>query len=1019
MKHLSCAFMVVAFLLVLSVNAVAAAPVGSPVIWDAATMTADSHHWYHDNYHPRRTVNGDGMDVTGLLATFASPNRWLDRYYGQENEETNLHPGTVAGPSWIGYDLGTAMTLSDMWVWNAASSTPTTNIGLRNVTIEYSLTGGPDANEWQVVWTGDFNEATGLDNAPHETEVSFGLGGIEARYVVITPSSVNGTWGASSYVGLAEVMFFATSEFPQDPSPVDEAQGVDKNTVLTWAPGVNAASHNVYLGTVFDDVNDREASTFKGNQATTTYPETGTLDLESGYTYYWCVDEINGVDKWEGPVWSFTVMGSVIMPWSITATESSHLLTYTSGERTIDLSGLDNMCHTNNYNDMWLTASGGGGSSSNHPIALSCAAWIKYEFDAVYELGNMYVWNYNQGGSYVNRGLRNVRVDYSADGSTYTQAGTYEWPIGTSHDDMPPTTHLNFGGAAVKSIIITALSTDGNWGDTGPKYGLSEVMFFLPVATASAPSPSDKAYDVDRNVVLSWETGTEALSHDVYFGDDFNDVQNRDTSVFKGNQSETTYPATGSLTLELDKIYYWCVDEINGGEKWEGDVWSFTITDHLIVDDMESHNTTNNLPFNIWLDSWSYNNTGAMVGFDGYSTFIEMSIVHGGSQSLYFTYDNTSSPYYSEAEAHTHDIDGVDEIPLAIGKDWSDASAIDVWYRGTASNSSEKLYIGLKDTVNPAAYVIKEANDANIASEEWQVFRVALSDFTGVDMNDVSRIFIGVGDVTSPAEGGSGILRFDDIGLWMPRCLPEFFPTAGDINGDCIVDMTDIRVLTADWLGPDPLTVLQWDDNAMTADAKYWPHENYNPVVTVNGAGIDSTGLLAQFVTGAVWADTQYGNGTNPHPGTVTGATWIGYDFGAAYNLADMWVWNGASGGDGVIGVRNVTIEYSLTGGSNPTEWTTAWVGEFNKCLGADNYPHETEVNFGTGGINARYVVITPNTVDGTWGTTTSVRLSEVRFFGDFTQVSAADLKADGIVNFEDFAVMSEFWQVERLWPLE
>ena len=39
-----------------------------------------------------------------------------------------------------------------------------------------------------------------------------------------------------------------------DPSPIDRADDVSRDVVLAWQPGVSAQTHNVYLGTSWDDV---------------------------------------------------------------------------------------------------------------------------------------------------------------------------------------------------------------------------------------------------------------------------------------------------------------------------------------------------------------------------------------------------------------------------------------------------------------------------------------------------------------------------------------------------------------------------------------------------------------------------------------------------------------------------------------------------------------------------------------------------------------------------------------------
>lgn len=81
---------------------------------------------------------------------------------------------------------------------------------------------------------------------------------------------------------------------------------------------------------------------------------------------------------------------------------------------------------------------------------------------------------------------------------------------------------------------------------------------------ASDPSPPDGAVCVDPNVVLSWSPGCCADWHDVYFGNNFDDVDNADTTtpgVYKGRQSRGNETYTPGH-LEKCTTYYWRVDEI-------------------------------------------------------------------------------------------------------------------------------------------------------------------------------------------------------------------------------------------------------------------------------------------------------------------------------------------------------------------------------------------------------------------------------------------------------------------------
>ena len=102
---------------------------------------------------------------------------------------------------------------------------------------------------------------------------------------------------------------------------------------------------------------------------------------------------------------------------------------------------------------------------------------------------------------------------------------------------------------------------------------------------ASGPTPADGVYHEDTWVNLSWRAGDFAVSHDVYLGDNFDDVNDGAEGTFQGNQTATflvagfpgfTYPDG----LVPGTTYYWRIDEVNDTEPnspWKGDVWSFSI----------------------------------------------------------------------------------------------------------------------------------------------------------------------------------------------------------------------------------------------------------------------------------------------------------------------------------------------------------------------------------------------------------------------------------------------------------
>jgi hypothetical protein len=89
------------------------------------------------------------------------------------------------------------------------------------------------------------------------------------------------------------------------PEPEDGQEYVDPDTVLGWQPGDGAVSHDVYLGTNSNDVNDADTLSpeFMDNVDVTAFDPCG---LELITTYYWRIDEVNGPNTVKGDVWTFT-----------------------------------------------------------------------------------------------------------------------------------------------------------------------------------------------------------------------------------------------------------------------------------------------------------------------------------------------------------------------------------------------------------------------------------------------------------------------------------------------------------------------------------------------------------------------------------------------------------------------------------------------------------------------------------------------------------------------------------------
>jgi hypothetical protein len=144
------------------------------------------------------------------------------------------------------------------------------------------------------------------------------------------------------------------------------------------------------------------------DQAAASYD--GETLFEFGKTYFWRVDEVNAAPDntiFKGDVWSFTAEPFAYPITGVTATASSTSRADTGPQNTVNGSGLNaEDQHSMDVTKMWLS-----GNTKPH--------WIRYEFDKVYKLDEMWVWNANQMVEvFVGFGVKDVAIEYSTDGAT-------------------------------------------------------------------------------------------------------------------------------------------------------------------------------------------------------------------------------------------------------------------------------------------------------------------------------------------------------------------------------------------------------------------------------------------------------------------------------------------------------------------------------------------------------------------------------------------------------------------------
>jgi len=342
---------------------------------------------------------------------------------------------------------------------------------------------------------------------------------------------------------------------------------------------------------------------------------------------------------------------------------------------------------------------------------------------------------------------------------------------------------------------------------------------------AWGPRPCDGLQEVEIDEVLMWKGGGWAVRHDVYLGTDFDSVSDANTSsdVYAGRYDVNSYEAPDNF--EFGETYFWRIDEVNEPNVWKGRVWSFTTANYITVDDFESYQDLYDL-----LTKWQDGIENAPFNGAVIDLGKPPDPIHAGEQSLLYAYFNDLWPYYSEA---MRALDPAEH-------DWTEqgVKVLSMFFHGDPgndANQTEQMYAGVEDACMHYAQIeygryYEDMNDIRVA--EWHDWNMILADFAPVDFNNVTKLYIGFGDRANPSTGGSGVVFFDDIRLYPPRCVPG--PWLPDLNDDCVVDYEDLQIMCLNWLKTGDLPgqfvgndAIDFRDYARFAD--YWLHDQRWP----------------------------------------------------------------------------------------------------------------------------------------------------------------------------------------------
>ncbi len=519
------------------------------------------------------------------------------------------------------------------------ADTPTPEDGSRTVDpSNVRLAWIPAQRAWQQwVYVGTSTLLTGTDQIAS-------LPGTAASYFYSLGFELNQTYSwridtmdQSGAMHTGETWTFTTlSHQASDPSPTPGTQWVAPNHgELTWQSGLLAVSHEIYFGKHKTAVELGLASAYAGLLVGTGQLQHPLAALEKGTTYYWRIDErqSSGLVT-QGELWNFTTLvsdgGIQGRYFDNTYLGEAPVLTRVDKGANLTFSpdnALQRALTSNSFSVRWtgqLFAPSAGG------ITLSVKAndCVRLILDGQIVIDD---WTPHP--------IRQLSTIWFQDKDSASQIVLeYAHVQGTPHAQL----FWSYDGKP-RQII-----------PNGP---------LQPNTQSHFPTPLDSDQRIDQSPRLSWQSGTTAMTHNLYLGHDPATVAQAQPhgAQWLAQQPGTFYDVTH---LALNQTYYWRVDDVNVMDEPQvtvGPVWQFSTADYAVIDDFESYtNTASQRIFEAWVDGYGYslplpgqpgNNTGATVGHLN-PPYTEQRQVQTGRQSMPLAYNNSSQYHRSEAR-HT------------------------------------------------------------------------------------------------------------------------------------------------------------------------------------------------------------------------------------------------------------------------------------------------------------------------------------------------------------------------------
>jgi hypothetical protein len=302
--------------------------------------------------------------------------------------------------------------------------------------------------------------------------------------------------GGNDDVYIDEVVVSASGEpvpdyDPPTPNPATWASvpSADSSSAISMTATTGSDINGVEYE--FDETSGNPGGSDSGWQSSASYTDSG-LDADTQYTYRvqmrdqsvnqntgsWSTSESTTTDPASScPGGVYTDYVGAGHATDVVASASSSDGAVGVASKTIDGSGLTGNQHGTYWEDGWVSDIDAGSPPAASPNpARGTSQWIHYDLGYQYPLAVMHVWNTNENywQDETDRGLNSITIDYSDDGTNWTELGTYSWPQAPGVDTYTGFDGPDFGGTCARYVLITINSNHGD-----PDYGLSEVQLNL------------------------------------------------------------------------------------------------------------------------------------------------------------------------------------------------------------------------------------------------------------------------------------------------------------------------------------------------------------------------------------------------------------------------------------------------------------------------------------------------------------------------------------------------------------